>query len=64
MGEGFVLPQQTQQQVLGLNVRASELAGFKASKKDDAPRFISISLEHGSSVVLSLALKTLDAEKV
>ena len=46
IGQGFVLAQQSQQQVLGLNVRRPELAGFVAREKDDSPGLLRITLEH------------------
>src|SRR6516162_3635116 len=46
VGQGFVPAQQTQQQVLGLDVRRAELAGLIPRKKDHAPRFFRVPLEH------------------
>src|SRR5215813_13453358 len=46
VGQGLVFAQQAQEQVFGLNVRRSELAGFIARKKDYAPRLFCVPLEH------------------
>ena len=46
VGQGFVFAQQSQQQVLRLNIRRPELAGFIARKKDDAPCFFRIAFKH------------------
>src|SRR5437588_12774925 len=46
--EGFVFAQKSQKQVLRLNVRRPELAGFVARKKDDAPGFLRIAFKHGA----------------
>src|SRR5450755_2723449 len=48
IGERFVFPQQAQQQVLGLYVRASKLARFVSRKKDDSTRFFCIPFKHDS----------------
>ena len=42
----LVFAQQAQQQVLGLDVRAAELAGFVAREEDDPPRLLRISFKH------------------
>src|SRR6185312_23606 len=42
----FVLTQQTEQKMLRLNIRTSELARFVSRKKDNAARFFGISLKH------------------
>jgi len=46
IGQGLVLAQQSEQQVFGLNVRRSKLAGLVARKENDAPRFLRITFEH------------------
>ena len=46
IGQGFVFAQQSQQQVLRLNIRRPELAGFVAREKDDAPCLFRITFEH------------------
>ena len=46
IGQGFVFAQKSQQQMLRLNIRRPELAGFVARKKDDAPRFFRITFKH------------------
>src|SRR5579863_820427 len=46
IGEGFVFPQQPEQEMLSLDVGASELAGFVPSKKYYAARFLSVSFKH------------------
>ncbi len=46
IGQGFVFAQKSQQQVLRLNIRRPELAGFIARKKDDAPCFFRITFKH------------------
>src|SRR6266496_6342134 len=51
VGQGFVFAEQSQQQVLGLNIRRAELAGFIPRKKDDAPCFFRITLEHIAPVL-------------
>ena len=42
----LVFANQTQQQVLGLDRRATELAGFVASEEDDPPGSLCVSFEH------------------
>ena len=39
VGQRLVFAQQSEQQVLGLDVRRTELAGLIAREKDDAPAF-------------------------
>ena len=46
ISQGFVFAQKSEQQMLGLNIRRAELAGFIPRKKDDAPCFFRITLEH------------------
>src|SRR5713101_866062 len=46
VGQGFVFAQKSQQQVLSLNIRRPELAGFIARKKDHAPCFFRITFKH------------------
>jgi hypothetical protein len=46
VGQGLIFAQQSEQQVLGLNIRRPELAGLVARKKDDAPGFLRIAFKH------------------
>ena len=46
VGERLVLAQQAEQQVLGLDVRRTELAGLVAGKEDDSSRLLGIAFEH------------------
>ncbi len=46
VGQRFVFPHQTQQEVLGLDVRAAVLAGLVPGEKYDAPRLLCVSFEH------------------
>src|SRR4051794_3479481 len=46
IGERFILTQQTEQKVLGLNIRAAKLAGLISGKKDYAPGLLSIFFKH------------------
>ena len=46
IGQRLVFAQQAQQQVLGLDVRRTELAGLVAGEEDDAPGFFRIPFEH------------------
>src|SRR5215469_16704145 len=46
VGQGLVLAQQSQQQVLGLNIRRPKLAGLIPREKDDAPGFLRVPFEH------------------
>jgi hypothetical protein len=45
-GEPLALPDQAQEEVLGLDGVAPELAGFVASEEDDAPGPLRVALEH------------------
>src|SRR5580700_10838678 len=45
-GESFVFAQKSQQQVLRLYVRRTELTGLVARKEDDAPGFLRVAFEH------------------
>src|SRR5579859_893250 len=51
VGQGLIFAQQAEQQVLGFDIRASELAGLISGEEDDTPGFFSVSLEHSSSVL-------------
>src|SRR6202022_1201321 len=44
--ESFVFAQKSQQQVLRLYVRRTELTGLVARKEDDAPGFLRVAFEH------------------
>src|SRR5262245_45496944 len=46
VGQCLVFAQQTQQQMLRLNVRRTKLAGLVSCKANDAPGFLRIPLEH------------------
>ncbi len=46
IGQCFVLAHQAEQQVLGLDVRASVLAGLISCKENNASRFFCIPFEH------------------
>jgi hypothetical protein len=46
VGESFVLPEESEQEVFGLDAGSAELAGFVAGEKDDAAGFFGIALEH------------------
>src|ERR1022692_2467395 len=48
-GESFVFAQKSQQQVLRLYVRRTELTGLVARKEDDAPRFLRVPFKHEPS---------------
>ena len=50
----LVLPQQTQQQVLGLDVGTAELAGLVPREKDHAPGLLGIAFKHSLSRLLPL----------
>src|SRR6266481_4698694 len=52
IGEIFIFADQPEQQVLGFNRRASELAGLVASEEYNPPCSFSISFEH-SLLILS-----------
>jgi hypothetical protein len=49
--ESFALADQSEQQVLGFNGNAPELARFIARKKEHAPRAFRIAFEHPVSYV-------------
>ena len=42
----FVFPQQAEQQMLGLDIRAAELAGLIPREEDNPPRFFRITFKH------------------
>src|SRR5215471_20273598 len=46
VGQRFVFTQQAEKQVFGLNIRRAELACLIACKKDYAPGFLCVPLEH------------------
>ena len=46
VGQRLVFPQQAQQQVFGLDVRAAELAGLVAREEDHPPRLFRVTLKH------------------
>src|SRR5207244_6300905 len=46
VGQRLVFPQKTQQQVLGLDIRASELAGLIARKEYDPSGFLRVAFKH------------------
>jgi hypothetical protein len=48
-GESFVFAQKSQQQVLRLYVRRTELTGLVARKEDDAPCFLRVPFKHEAS---------------
>src|ERR1700722_2985694 len=48
IGQGLVFAQKSEKQVLSLNVRRPELAGFVAREKDDAPGFLRIAFKHNA----------------
>ena len=49
IGQRFVFAQQSQQQVLRLDVRRTELAGLVARKEDHAPCFLRVPFKHEPS---------------
>src|SRR5271169_1854209 len=49
IGQRLVLAQQAKQQMLGLNVRGTVLAGFVARKKYDASCLLCVAFKHGST---------------
>ncbi len=49
VGQRLILAQQPQQQVLGLDVRAAELAGLVPREEDYSSRFLRIALKHNRS---------------
>ena len=48
VGQRLVLPQQAQQQVLGFDIRAAELAGLVSREENDPSRFLGIPFKHDS----------------
>ena len=46
IGQGFVFAQESEKQVLSLDIRRPELAGFVACEKDNAPGFLRIAFKH------------------
>jgi hypothetical protein len=46
VGQGFVLAQQAEQQVLGLDIGRAELAGLVSREEDHAPCLLRIAFEH------------------
>ena len=48
VGERLVFAQQAQQQMLGLDARAAELAGLVAGEEDHSPGFFGITFKHSS----------------
>ena len=48
IGQGFVFAQESQKEVLSLDIRRPELAGFVACEKDDAPGFLRIAFKHNA----------------
>src|SRR5882724_10088764 len=48
IGQGLVFAQKSQKQMLSLDVRRPELAGFVAREKDDAPGFLRIAFKHNA----------------
>src|SRR5260370_8530216 len=46
IGQGLVFAEQSEQQVFGLNIRRTELAGLVPRKEDDAPGFLRVAFEH------------------
>src|ERR1022692_523876 len=48
IGQGFIFAQESEKQVLGLDIRRPELAGCVACEKDDAPGFLRIAFKHNA----------------
>ena len=48
IGQGFVFAQQAEKQMLSLDIRRPELAGFVACEKDDAPGFLRVAFKHNA----------------
>ena len=48
IGQGFVFAQESEKQVLRLDIGRPELAGFIACEKDDAPGFLRIAFKHNA----------------
>src|SRR6202021_2596422 len=46
IGQRFILTQEPKQQMLGLDIRGTKLAGLIPCKEDDAPRLFCIPFEH------------------
>src|SRR5262245_25791105 len=46
VGQVFIFPQQTEQNVFGLDLRGSKLIGLVTSEEDHAARFFCISFKH------------------
>src|SRR5579862_2704187 len=48
IGQGLVFTQESEKQMLRLDIRRPELAGFVACEKDDAPGFLRIAFKHNA----------------
>ena len=48
IGQGFIFAQESEKQVLSLDIGRPELAGFVACEKDDAPGFLRIAFKHNA----------------
>src|SRR5580658_8016572 len=48
VGEGFVFAQESEKQVLSLDIRRPELAGFVACEKNDASGFLRVAFKHNA----------------
>src|ERR1700680_2373601 len=48
IGQGLIFAQESEKQVLSLDIRRPELAGFVACEKDDAPGFLRIAFKHNA----------------
>src|SRR5258708_39302187 len=48
IGQGLVFAQEPEKQMLSLDIRRPELAGFVACEKYDAPRFLRIAFKHNA----------------
>ncbi len=48
IGQGFVFAQESEKQMLRLDIGRPELAGFVACEKDDAPGFLRIAFKHNA----------------
>src|SRR5258708_3942813 len=53
IGQGLVFAEQSEQQMFGLNVRRTELAGLVPRKEDDAPGFFRVAFKHILNAPLS-----------
>ena len=51
IGQGFILAHQTEQEVLGLDVRTAVLTGLIPCKENNATCFFGIAFEHVSSLL-------------